>query len=108
MRGASPPRVPRLPATLASVVAAVEGPQRLGPRGHVAKAAQPDEAVSGVEVAELTEEPDARRSLRLDEFILEQGNQVLTPARLESVLPQLDDGTRVHRCGIVEGLDRDQ
>src|SRR3954464_1556188 len=65
--------------------------QRLGARGHVAKAAQPDEAVSGVEVAELTEEPDARRSLRLDEFTVEEGDQVLTPARLESVLPQLDD-----------------
>src|SRR5438067_2371490 len=82
--------------------AAIERLQRLGARWHVAKAAQPDEAIGIVEVAELTEEPDARRSLGLDELLLEEADQVLAPAGVERVLPQLEDGIYVLHHGYAD------
>jgi hypothetical protein len=76
--------------------AAVERRERVAARGHVGEAAQPDEAVGVVEVAERGEHPCADRFLGLDEFALEQGDQVVAAARMQRVLAQLE-----HRDGVV-------
>src|SRR5262245_21376589 len=76
--------------------AAVEGAQCVGTEGHVRKAANPDEAIRIVRVAERPEHADPDGLLRLHELALEELDQRLARAGVERVPPQLDD-TRTPR-----------
>jgi hypothetical protein len=70
---------------------AVERLQAVRTRRHVLEPAQPDEAVSMVQVAELADHAHAQCLLRLDEFAIEQLDQHVPLARVQRVLAQLDD-----------------
>jgi anaerobic glycerol-3-phosphate dehydrogenase len=62
--------------------AAIEAFQRRLAGLHALEAAHPDEVAGRVEVAELAQQAHAVRLLALDEFALEQVDQVVAPAGL--------------------------
>jgi hypothetical protein len=72
--------------------AAVEGLQASCSAAHVAKAPDPDESIRLVEVAELADHRHVDRFLCLDELAVEELDQDVSPARMERVLPELEDG----------------
>ncbi len=74
----------------------VEGLERRLALVHAGKAAQPDEAVRIVEVAEGPEHRAPGRRLRLQELGVEQVDQLVPPAALEGVLTKLDQGVSGH------------
>lgn len=73
----------------------VEGSQYPTPRFHVRKAAEPDKPVRVVKIPELTDHAHPDRLLRLQEFSIEQFDELIPPTRVEPVLPQLDDFERI-------------
>ncbi len=76
----------------------IEGGQAGKARVHVGEAAQPDEAIGPVEVAEGADHLHPERFLRLDEVVLEEVDQGITLAVMQRVLPEFDDriSCRVH------------
>ncbi len=86
-------------ALAASRCARQAGPAQEPPseiaRGHVGKAAQPDEAVGIVEIAERADPVHADRLLRLDQPALEEVDQRLAPARAQRVAAQFDHAVLV-------------
>ena len=71
--------------------AGIEGGQRPLPRFHVVEAAQPDEAVRIVEVAELADDGHALGLLALDEMAVEDVDQRVARAGMQVILAELDD-----------------
>jgi hypothetical protein len=76
--------------------AVVEGLERFRACAHVAKASEPDEAVRVVQVAKLNH-PHPNCLLSLDELTVEQIDERVPHARVEPVLPQLDDRVRLRQ-----------
>ncbi len=72
---------------------AVEALQRLGAARHVVEAAEPDEPVGVVQVAELPQDGHAHCLLGLDELPVEQLDQYVPLSWAQCVLPQFDDRT---------------
>src|SRR5215813_6506767 len=70
----------------------VEAAESLSPGLHVWESAEPHETVGVVQVAELAHQRHAGGLLRFDELTFEQADQVVAPARVESVLPEFDNG----------------
>ena len=71
--------------------AGVEALERLRSSLHVGEVPHPDEAIRISEIAELPEDAHAVALLGLDEVLFEHAHQGLARARVERVLPQLDD-----------------
>src|SRR5258707_4707427 len=69
----------------------VEVAERLLPRRHVGKAAQPDEAIRITEIAELPDDPHACGFLSFHEFPVEQLDESVAGPGIERVLPEIDD-----------------
>jgi hypothetical protein len=70
----------------------IEAAESLGPGLHVGEPAQPHETVGVVGVAELAHQRHAGRLLWFDELPFEEADQVVAPARMECVLPELNHG----------------
>src|SRR5262245_51850910 len=74
-------------------LASVEGFERQLACRHVAEATQPDEAIGGIQVAELPDDPGAGGFLRLHQVALEDVDQDISLTGLQGVLTELDHRT---------------
>src|SRR5690606_32696987 len=90
-------------AVLAPHRPAVEAGEGGAAGGHVGERADPHEPVRVADVAERADDAGAELLLRLDELPLEQLDQLVPAARVQGVLPQLDDR---HRRSVGPGSDR--
>src|SRR5438132_79713 len=71
--------------------ASIELRERFAARIHVRESAEPDEAISIIEIAELADEAHPRGLLRFDEFTFEELDQLVAAAGTQRVLSELDD-----------------
>jgi hypothetical protein len=77
--------------------AVIELAQGAGTACHVGEATQPHEPVGAVEVAELPEDPHTALRLGLEQMVVEEVDELITPARTELVLAQFDDPEGRHQ-----------
>src|SRR5690606_11606451 len=81
-------------AVLAPHRPAVEAGEGGAAGGHVGERAEPNGPARVADVAERADDAGAELLLRLDELPLEQLDQLVPAARVQGVLPQLDDRHR--------------